>query len=179
MELQRMKRPLSTPNSGLVFPLLILAGLATVAAQAPQAPSANPTPQASSFPTPTNLRVLPRDLTGKQVHEIMERWKTGLGMECAACHAEDTEKVGTDGRPLLDFASDAKPQKAVARLMYNMTEEINTKYLAKIDGSGIPVTCGTCHRGHLGPVPFNDAQSQDEPPPVKRPPPADENTAQP
>ena len=59
----------------------------------------------------------------------MEKWKTGLGMDCAACHAEDKQKVDADGRPLLNFASDAKAQKAVARLMYTMTEEINAKYI--------------------------------------------------
>ncbi len=38
--------------------------------------------------------------------------------------------------------------------MYQMTEEINTKYVAPIEGSGVPVICGTFHRGHLGPEPF-------------------------
>ena len=32
--------------------------------------------------------------------------------------------------------------------------EINANYISKIDGSGAPVTCGTCHRGHFGPEPF-------------------------
>jgi hypothetical protein len=44
--------------------------------------------------------------------------------------------------------------KVVARAMYTMTEEVNARYLAKIDSSGMPLTCGTCHRGHLGPEPF-------------------------
>jgi hypothetical protein len=44
--------------------------------------------------------------------------------------------------------------KEIARIMFRMTEEINTKYVVRIDGSGLPVTCGTCHRGHLGPQPF-------------------------
>jgi len=35
-----------------------------------------------------------------------------------------------------------------------MVEEINANYISKIDSSGEPVTCGTCHRGHLGPEPF-------------------------
>jgi cytochrome c553 len=87
----------------------------------------------------------------------MEQWETGLGMSCSACHAEDKERVDQDGKPILNFASDSKPEKAAARLMYTMTEEINEKYIAKIDASGMPVTCGTCHRGRLGPEPFAGA----------------------
>jgi hypothetical protein len=133
MELQRMKRPSTPPNAGLVFSLLILACLVTMAAQAPQTIPGNPAFQAPLYPAPTNLKVLPKELTGQQVHDLMENWKTGLGMDCAACHAEDKEKVDAEGRPVLNFASDAKPQKAVARAMYTMTEEINSRYIAKID----------------------------------------------
>ena len=47
------------------------------------------------------------------------------------------------------------PTGTVSPTLYGlMTEEINQKYIAKIDGSGVPVNCGTCHRGHMGPEPF-------------------------
>lgn len=127
---------------------------AAQAQQGSQDRAGNPPLETRAFPNPTNLRVLPKDLTGQQVHDIMEQWKTALGMGCNACHKEDRENLDPDGRPLLKFADDSKPEKATARLMYTMTEEINEKYIAKIDSSGVPVTCGTCHRGHLGPEPF-------------------------
>jgi hypothetical protein len=38
--------------------------------------------------------------------------------------------------------------------MYKMTEDINMNYVSKVPSSEVPVTCGTCHRGHLGPEPF-------------------------
>jgi Photosynthetic reaction centre cytochrome C subunit len=38
--------------------------------------------------------------------------------------------------------------------MVKMVEEINTQYVGKIENSGMPVTCGTCHRGHLDPPPY-------------------------
>ena len=57
--------------------------------------------------------------------------------------------------------------KAVARLMYTMTEEINSNYIAKVEGSGMPVTCGTCHRGHVSPEPFT-VQPAGGPPPTRR-----------
>ena len=130
--------------------LAAAAGAFLLAAQSP--PQAQP--PSSPRPAPTNLKVLPPNSTGDQVNEIMERWKAGLGMDCAACHAEDREKVDAEGRPLLNFADDSKPAKQTARLMFTMTEEINSKYIARIDGSGQPVTCGSCHRGHMGPLPF-------------------------
>jgi len=39
-------------------------------------------------------------------------------------------------------------------LMFTMMEEINRNYIVKIDSSGAPVTCATCHRGHLRPEPY-------------------------
>jgi hypothetical protein len=104
-----------------------------------------------SFPAPTNLQVLPKTLTGQQVHEIMEKWEGYLG---GHCHAADPNNIGPNGRPRLNFADDSKKEKATARLMYKMTEGINVDYIGKIDSSGEPVTCGTCHRGHLGPEPY-------------------------
>ena len=115
-----------------------------------------------SFPAPTNLKVLPKEMTGQQVDDLMEQWRAALGARCDSCHAEDRENTSPDGGVLLKFADDSKPMKRVARVMYQMTEEINTKYVAQIEGSGVPVTCGTCHRGHLGPEPFlipSDAKS--------------------
>ncbi len=126
----------------------------TIAAQAPQTGAAAAAPQRELFPVPTNLKVLSKDMTGEQIHTLMMRWTASLGVQCSSCHAEDHGDMGPDGRPLIDFASDSKPMKAVARTMFTMTEEINTKYMAGIENSGVPVTCGTCHRGHLGPEPF-------------------------
>jgi hypothetical protein len=114
---------------------------------------AQPGPQ-HNHPAPTNLQVLPKTLTGEQVHEIMEKWEGYLGTKCSHCHAADPKNIGPNGRPRLNYADDSRPEKATARLMYKMTEQINVDYIGKIDTSGEPVTCGTCHRGHLGPEPY-------------------------
>jgi hypothetical protein len=106
------------------------------------------------FPAPTNLKVLPKNLTGQQVHDIMEQWEGSLGSHCNTCHTPDPKNIGPNGRPRLDFVDDSKPEKATARAMYAMMEDINKNHIAKIDSSGAPVTCGTCHRGHLGPEPY-------------------------
>jgi hypothetical protein len=122
---------------------------------APQQPVAgSPQRLPRTFPTPTNLKVLPKDMTGEQVHELMEKWEGSLGAKCSTCHAADPKNIGPNGRPRLNFADDSKEEKQTARLMYKMTEDINVNYVSKVPSSDMPVTCGTCHRGHLGPEPF-------------------------
>ncbi len=137
--------------------------VATAAQTPAPLPSATAPPPAEArvYPAPTNLRVLPKDLTGQQVHEIMEEWSATLGVHCNACHVEDRFSIGPTGRPRLDFADDSKGMKLAARTMVAMTGRINTEYVAKIDGSGISVTCGTCHRGQITPEPFKIPPSSD------------------
>jgi hypothetical protein len=116
-----------------------------------------------SFPAPTNLQVLPKDLTGQQVHEIMEHWAGDLGVHCDTCHAADPNNVGPNGRPRMNFASDEKDEKKMARVMYTMTEDLKANYVAKVAAMdkmaepAAPVTCGTCHRGHIDPEAFTPA----------------------
>jgi len=110
------------------------------------------------------VKVLPQNLTGEQVHDIMEQWAHSLGVRCDSCHTEDLDAVGPDGRPRLKFADDSKPMKAIARLMYTMTDEINANYIAKFKGSGVSVTCGTCHRGQVSPEPFHIEPLVERPP---------------
>jgi hypothetical protein len=146
---------LSLPS--LATALLTVALFAASAlAQAPQAgaPPGGAPPPKHDHPAPTNLKVLPKDLTGEQVHEIMEAWEASLGAKCGTCHTPDPKNIGPNGRPRLNFADDSRPEKATARLMYTMTQDINRNYVSKVENSGEPVTCGTCHRGHLGPEPF-------------------------
>ncbi len=128
-------------------------------AQQPAAPPAHH--EHGPTPPPTNLQVLPKTLTGEQVHEIMHKWEAQLGADCGTCHAVDPKNIGPNGRPRLNFADDSKPEKATARLMFKMVEEINSHYIGKIDNSGMPVTCGTCHRGHVSPEPFVPAPDHD------------------
>jgi cytochrome c553 len=152
-------KPSSLPLSALALLTAVLFAVATVA-QAPQAvppqqPAAGgPPPEQHRHPAPTNLKVLPKNLTGEQVHEIMEQWEAALGAHCSTCHTPDPNNIGPNGRPRLNFADDSRPEKATARLMYKMTLDINQNYVSMVDSSGAPVTCGTCHRGHLGPEPW-------------------------
>jgi len=112
-----------------------------------------------NFPPPTNLHVLPKDLTGRQVRDIMETWQGSLGVKCEFCHTADPKNIGPNGRPRTNFADDSKPDKQIARIMYTMTQQMNQDYIKKAmdldpDDMGSPVTCGTCHRGHKMPEDF-------------------------
>ena len=116
-----------------------------------------------NYPAPKNLKVLPKDSTGKQVHDTMEKWAGSLGVHCDTCHMADPNNIGPNGRPRLKFDDDSKTDKQIARIMYTMTEQMNKDYISKAmdldtdhdkDDMGSPVTCGTCHRGHKMPEKF-------------------------
>jgi hypothetical protein len=94
-----------------------------------------------------NLKVLPKDISHEDLGKIMGVWKDALGVKCGFCHAPSADSTSHK----LDFASDAKQEKDIARHMFRMTGKINKKYFSfnKDDkGAMIPaVTCMTCHRG--------------------------------
>jgi len=135
--------------------LVVVATAAQVPQNAPRPAAAATPPAPPIYSAPTNLKVLPRNMTGQQVHDIMEQWNVELGVRCGACHAEDPGIVTTDGPPRPALAEDSKALKEIARIMYTMTEQINTNYIVKVAGSSKPVTCATCHRGNIGPEPSN------------------------
>jgi len=142
----------TAPLTALVSALFAVAALA-------QTPAAQQTPPAEEHhhheePAPTNLKVLPKTMTGEQVHDLMHKWEAMLGAECSTCHAADPNNIGPNGKPRLNFADDSKPEKNTARLMYRMVDDINANYVDKVENSGVPVSCGTCHRGHLDPPIF-------------------------
>jgi len=97
-------------------------------------------------PKAKNLKVLSKKLTHKQLDHIMDGWAHALGVKCNFCHVRNTETNK------MDFASDAKPEKKMAREMYKMTSKINQKYFnAHKDSLGMVmftgVSCITCHHG--------------------------------
>jgi hypothetical protein len=98
-----------------------------------------------------NLKILPKDISHDDLDKIMDSWKVALGVKCSFCHAPSKDSTSRH----LDFASDAKPEKEIARHMFRMTAKINKKYFSfnKDDqGAVIPaVSCLTCHRGNPHP----------------------------
>jgi hypothetical protein len=98
----------------------------------------------------TNLEVFPRDVSRADLIGAMMRFTSDLDVRCDHCHVGDDPDFST-----FDFASDAKPAKAVARRMLRMTAAINADWLGAAPGSPPAppkVTCFTCHRGAVRPL---------------------------
>ena len=98
-----------------------------------------------------NLKVLPKDISRENLHQVMEQWSAALGVKCNFCHAPSE----TDPKRM-NWASDAKPEKSMARQMYTMTGKINKKYFHTKKGENgmmemAAVNCNTCHHGDAHP----------------------------
>ena len=110
-----------------------------------------------------NLKVLPVNISHDELIATMRGFARALGTRCDHCHAAGPPAA--DGREQLDFASDAKPEKANARTMIKMVRTINGDFIKKVEPEmDNPVTCGTCHRGHLEPEPFKPPAPAEQPP---------------
>jgi hypothetical protein len=101
--------------------------------------------------TAKNLRVLPRNISHVELIDIMKGISKALGVKCDYCHVAKPGVVNAEGRPELDFASDDKPTKRIARKMMRMTKDINEKLNDIGDHQFEKVGCVTCHRGWTQP----------------------------
>jgi len=113
-------------------------------------------PKKDVFANPQNLRVLPKDISSKELSQTMRGFATGLGVRCESCH------VGEAGQPLdtFDFESDEKAMKQKARVMLQMVAAINNEHIASLNeiekSEHVPVRCVTCHRGRPQPKLIED-----------------------
>jgi len=94
---------------------------------------------------PKNLKVLPKDMSRREVTGIMRSVAQALGVRCVECHV--STKPGSERLEDLDFAADKKPEKETARKMMRMVASINEQ-LAQMGLEETPeVRCVTCHHG--------------------------------
>ena len=97
-------------------------------------------PAGRVFKNIKNLSAVP---AGRLVAIMNNGYGRSLGVTCEHCHV-----VG-------QWASDAKPEKQIARDMIAMAATINTQLLANIKNLKGPqpiVNCTTCHRGSVKPA---------------------------
>lgn len=97
-----------------------------------------------------NLQVLPKGISTKDLQRIMvDDFQDGLGVSCTYCHAQQK------GSLHLDYASDEKPEKEIARFMMRMSMDINRKYFnvahPVIGDSALVISCFNCHQGNARP----------------------------
>ncbi len=101
----------------------------------------------------TNLRILPKTIVKDDLISTMRQFSIGLGVRCNYCHTQADSAKGNR----LDFASDAKKEKGIARGMMKMVDKINTR-LVPSTGVKSPATvqCVTCHHGVETPETLTD-----------------------
>jgi len=158
--------PRNFAAAALLFVALPLVSTASARQDAPSAQQPAPKPgpaggQRPTMPKPTNLKVLPKNIPVPELMATMKGYTKALGVECEFCHTRGPQT----NKP--DYASDANPDKGIARTMIIMTREINAKYLSQVrDPDATPaektVTCGTCHRGNSMPMPFASGATSEE-----------------
>ena len=127
-----------------VFSVAVAAALQDTGAKAVTTPVSD---QKVVHAKPTNLKVLPRDISPDNLDKLMHRYQAEVGAPCGYCHEQNAETKQ------IDFASDENPVKQTARFMISMTGDINNKYLAQLGDRRYsePITCGNCHQGQIDP----------------------------
>jgi tetratricopeptide (TPR) repeat protein len=101
-----------------------------------------------------NLQVLPKDISKKELVDLMRSYTRALGQSCEYCHVGKERDLST-----FNFASDDKVPKKTARAMIQMAHAINEQYLSKIPSTSKPkvnVSCATCHHGQARPEAVED-----------------------
>jgi hypothetical protein len=129
-----------------------------------------------------NLKILPQNIPKDGLDSVMHHFTASLGVKCTYCH------VGNPAEHKMDFASDEKPEKLIARKMMLMSIDINKNHfqqmadMMKDDDNKTPVstdtaavsymlkyvTCYTCHHGDAHPKnkpPINDEHNRPPMPP--------------
>jgi len=127
----------------LILSVVALASMTSIQQQQPQQQQGPP--QQRPEPKLVNIKVL-KKMTYRQVDHLMDEWASALGVRCNFCHANNP----TTNR--VDYTLDTKPEKKMARDMYQMAAKINSKYFkAKKDTLGAvmesSVNCYSCHHG--------------------------------
>lgn len=117
-----------------------------------------------------NLKILPQDISKKEMDSVMNHFSKALGVKCSFCHVRNNELEK------MEFAKDDKMEKLIARGMMQMTIDINKDNFAKHDPEEADrdphatdsvrymlkyVTCYTCHGGKERPESKIPADEED------------------
>ncbi len=152
-----------------IVALALILGCTTAQTQT-QTPATTPAAAQSQF---KNLQVFPKDIPRDQLIAAMRGFTRSLGVRCNHCHVV----TATEPEEKLDFPSDAKEEKRVARVMLRMVQQINGQWMERVEeaeghtpaearaeaAAQQRVSCWTCHRGKTEP---------ESPPPPPPPAPA-------
>jgi len=99
-----------------------------------------------------NLKVLPEDISKRELISVMRQFSGSLGQRCSFCHVGGEDPNSLDG---MDFATDELEHKQTARAMMKMVNDINQNHIGELGKeSPLRVQCITCHRGVKEPEPI-------------------------
>jgi tetratricopeptide (TPR) repeat protein len=102
-------------------------------------------PSAQAPEEPKNLKVLPKNMSRREVIGVMRSFTQALGVRCIECHV--STKEGSERPEDMDYAADKKPTKEAARKMMKMVGSINEQ-ISQMELKDVPqVRCVTCHHG--------------------------------
>lgn len=98
-----------------------------------------------------NLKILPKDITEKQMDSVMDHFSRALNVGCEFCHVENKAKQE------MNYASDDNKHKLIARDMMLLTNSINDSFFnytseKRTITTHLMVTCFTCHNGKKMPA---------------------------
>lgn len=133
-----------------IFPVLLVAALAISGIAATITPA----------PAFSNLKVLPQNISEKQLDSVMDAYNRALKVSCDFCHSKKIDITGLipEKDRELDFAAD-NSMKEEARRMMRLTIDLNRTHFSKDsimakkpDYQLNVVSCNTCHRGNPYPV---------------------------
>ncbi len=80
----------------------------------------------SNDPEYKNLKILPKNISKHDLDSVMHHFSQSLGVKCNFCHVNNGPKDW-------DFASDAKPEKNMARKMMQLAIDINKNYFVQME----------------------------------------------
>src|SRR5262245_2707923 len=138
----------------LIVTAALLGAASAAFAQTPAAPAQG---RGGQPPAPSNLQVLPKDISRDQLLQTMQAFTQALGVQCNYCHVQE----GRGGRN--DMASDEKAPKKTARQMIVFARELNEKLPTVVGKSAAETTrvgCATCHRGVPIPKQITDIMTE-------------------
>ncbi len=108
---------------------------------------------ASKHPRPPykNLKVLPKNISEQTLDSVMNEFSKALKVDCDFCHVKPADTTAE-----WDMASDAKPEKEIARKMITMSNKINKDFFNATTKYGdsnavLEIHCVTCHHGQPHP----------------------------
>src|SRR5687768_9817652 len=74
-----------------------------------------------------NLKILPKNISEKQMDSVMHHFSASLNVGCDFCHTKK-KQVLYGNNETMDWASDENKHKLVAREMMKMTNKLNDEH---------------------------------------------------